>query len=86
MPQTDKHLMPKWAYFDEFCKIDQALKQQKRDFDHQRHAHNLQDIPDNIESPLERPQFKEKYSPQLELQDLMSWRCQLAVLDGIEII
>ena len=41
--------MPKWAYFDEFHKIDQALKQQKRDFDRQRRAHNLQDIPDNTD-------------------------------------
>ena len=41
--------MPKWVYFDEFRKIGQALKQQKRDFDHQRRARNLQDIPDNID-------------------------------------
>ena len=54
LPQTDKPLMPQWPYLEEFGKSDQALKKRKkREFDCHHSVHDLPDIPDNTEIPVQ---------------------------------
>ena len=86
LSQTDKQLMPQWPYLDGFCESDQVLKkQQKRDTTVYMTYQIFLTIL-ILGSPQEGSQYKDKYSPQLVLQDLMLWRHQLAMLDGIEVI
>ena len=50
LPQTNKHLVPKWPYLEEFKRCDQGLKKrQKRDYDRHHQVRQLPDIPDNTD-------------------------------------
>ena len=48
LPQTNKHLTPRWSYLSDFKRADQQHKEKmKRDFDHSHRVHNLPEIPDD---------------------------------------
>ena len=48
LPQTNKHLTPRWSYLSDFKRADQQHKEKmKRDFDRSHRVHNLPEIPDD---------------------------------------
>lgn len=50
VPQTNKHLVPKWPYLVEFRKKNEAFKgKQKENFDRRHRARDAPEIPDDAE-------------------------------------
>ena len=48
LPQTTKHLTPRWSYLSDFKRADQQHKEKmKRDFDRSHRVRNLPEIPDD---------------------------------------